>query len=145
MTGRLSKSALLSFSCLAAVLLHIVVAEPQLYEQVLQPAAVWLLQQAHILGAYAVGGFLELSCWLPLGWIAGCFFLSALAAFVLSEKPYPWYWLCPTICFLLGWFQMGDGIVGTLLCYSLPSLLGVQTGSWRDRRRKKFQALHGEP
>ena len=76
MTGRLSKSALLSFSCLSAVLLHIVVAEPQLYRQVLQPAAVWLLQQGYLLGAYAVGGFLELSCWLPLGWIVGCFLIS---------------------------------------------------------------------
>ena len=39
---------------------------------------------------------------------------------------------------------MGEGIVLTLLCYSLPSLLGIQTGSWRGRRRKKFQALHGD-
>ncbi len=144
MTDRLSKSALLSFSCLSAVLLHIVVAEPQLYQQVLQPAVVGLLQQCYLLGAYAVGGFLELSCWLPLGWIAGCFLISAMTAFVLSEKRYPLYWLCPMICFLLGWFQMGEGIVLTLLCYSLPSLLGIQTGSWRDRRRKKFQALHGD-
>lgn len=144
MTGRMSKSVLLWFSFLSAVLLHIVVAEPQLYRQVLQPAAQWLGQQCYILGACAVGGFLELSCWLPLGWMAACFLFSALTAFVLSEKRYPLYWLCPVICFLLGWFQMGDNLFITLLCYSLPSLLGAQTGSWRDRRRKKFQALHGD-
>ena len=55
MTDRLSKSALLSFSCLSAVLLHIVVAEPQLYQQVLQPAAVWLLQQCYLLGSLCSG------------------------------------------------------------------------------------------
>lgn len=141
MTERIKKPMLIAFSFIAAFLLHLVIAEPQIYEQFVQPAFVWIWEQLYIIGSCLIGGFLELSCWIPLGMIICCFVFSILITFLFCASHPPYYWICPIICSLLGWMLSKDSsefiLFSVISYYMMPSILGIVVGLIQDPQRRE--------
>lgn len=138
MTERTLKPILISFSLLSAFLLHIVIAEPQVYEQMVQPALLWVWEQLDIVVSCMVGRFLEITCWIPLGTIVCCFLFSLLVTFILCGFRYPFYWLCPIVCGLAGWILSQDSsFLVAFLTYSVPALFGTIFGGIKNWQNSK--------
>lgn len=142
MTDRVLRPILITFSLLSAFMLHIVIAQPQVYERILQPAVIWIFQQLYVMFSCAVGGFLELSCWMPLETMLYCFLFSILVAFVLCKYRYQLYWLSPILCCIVGWFltkELNATVAFSVICYyGVPALLGTILGciqEWRHRNK----------